>query len=118
MSDLNTVLELLDELDTYKNTNKLEYYDPYQYQREFHFAKSGDALATQRALMAANQVGKTFSGAMEAAMHLTGKYPEWWEGHRFDKPIEMLVGSNTNETARDICQREMTPLNAHRIHGG
>jgi hypothetical protein len=25
------------------------------------------------------------AGAMEAAMHATGRYPDWWEGKRFDK---------------------------------
>jgi phage terminase large subunit-like protein len=57
--------------------------------------------------MCANQIGKTYCGAMETAMHLTGLYPDWWEGHRFTKPVNWLVGSNTNETARDICQKEL-----------
>lgn len=51
--------------------------------------------------------GKTFSAAMEVAMHATGLYPEWWEGWRFEKPPDIMIGSNTNETARDICQKEL-----------
>lgn len=49
----------------------------------------------------------TFCGAMETAIHLTGLYPDWWDGHRFLKPVKVIVGSNTNETARDICQKEL-----------
>lgn len=33
--------------------------------------------------MAGNQLGKTWAGANEMAMHLTGAYPDWWQGRRF-----------------------------------
>lgn len=55
--------------------------------------------------MAGNQLGKTVAGAAEAAMHLTGIYPEWWEGKRFDKAITMLAGSESYELTRDGVQR-------------
>lgn len=45
--------------------------------------------------------------ANEVAMHATGEYPDWWQGHRFLRPPDILVGSNTNETGRDICQKEL-----------
>ena len=32
--------------------------------------------------MVGNRVGKTYCGATEGAMHLTGVYPAWWEGRR------------------------------------
>jgi phage terminase large subunit-like protein len=56
-------------------------------------------------LKAANQVGKTYSGAAEAAYHLTGKYPPWWKGRRFEGPISGWAGSETNEVTRDGAQR-------------
>lgn len=55
--------------------------------------------------MAANQVGKTYSGAAEAAIHLTGQYPDWWTGRRFDHPVRMWAGSKTSEVTRDGVQR-------------
>lgn len=55
--------------------------------------------------MAANQVGKTLAGGMEAAMHATGRYPEWWEGRRFDKPTIAWVAGVTGESTRDNPQR-------------
>jgi phage terminase large subunit-like protein len=55
--------------------------------------------------MAGNQLGKTLAGAAEAAMHLTGEYPDWWEGRRFDKPVIMLAGSESYELTRDGVQR-------------
>lgn len=55
--------------------------------------------------MAGNQLGKTFCGAAEAAIHLTGQYPDWWEGRRFDRPVRAWAGSKTGEVTRDGVQR-------------
>lgn len=90
------------------DTNKLAYYRPYEFQKNLHHARGDDGeLARKRALVAANQIGKSKCAAMETAMHLTGLYPDWWQGHRFQRPIDALVGSTTNETGRDICQKEL-----------
>ena len=71
--------------------NKLAYYKPYKKQAAFHAA---GAKYRERLLLAANQVGKTFAGAMEVAIHATGRYPEWWEGRRFDGPVRIWVAVN------------------------
>ncbi len=55
--------------------------------------------------MAGNQLGKTLAGAAECAMHLTGEYPDWWTGKKFDKPIVALAGSESYELTRDGVQR-------------
>ncbi len=55
--------------------------------------------------MAGNQLGKTFCGAAEAAIHLTGLYPEWWQGRVFDHPVRAWAGSRTAEVTRDGAQR-------------
>lgn len=51
--------------------------------------------------------GKTRTGSAEVAIHLTGRYPDWWTGRRFDRPIECWVGSETNEASRDIVQKAL-----------
>ena len=105
MTDLATKRRqvlLLGERDRRIRRNKLAAYAPYPKQLEFHAA--GD-LDRERLLMAANQVGKTLSGAAEAAIHLTGLYPDWWEGRRFDGPVRGWVGSITGEVTRDNAQR-------------
>src|SRR5262249_11381397 len=81
---------------------RLNYYRPYAKQGEFH--KAG-AKTRERLLMAGNQVGKTTAGAFEVAMHATGKYPDWWEGKRFDRPIVAWCAGLTGEVVRDTVQR-------------
>jgi len=58
-------------------------------------------------LRAGNQQGKTFAGAMEMATHLTGRYPPWWAGRRFDHAIDAWAACDTGETTRDNPQRAL-----------
>lgn len=55
--------------------------------------------------MAGNQLGKTLSAGAETAMHLTGRYPDWWEGLVKDKPFHAWVAGVTGESTRDNPQR-------------
>jgi phage terminase large subunit-like protein len=84
--------------------NKILTYRPYPWQKEFHAA---GADYPERMLMAANRVGKTVSAGCEVSFHLTGDYPEWWAGKRFEKPTLVWTGSPTNETSKDIVQAEL-----------
>ena len=84
-----------------RRTNRLTAYSPYPKQKEFHAA---GIVHRERLLMAANQVGKTVAGAAEMAMHLTGKYPSWWEGRRFGGPIVAMAGSENVEVTRNGVQ--------------
>jgi phage terminase large subunit-like protein len=56
-------------------------------------------------LLAGNQLGKTYSGSAEMAYHLTGQYPDWWEGRKWDRPIRAWAASVTAEVTRDAQQR-------------
>ncbi|WP_186808703.1 terminase large subunit domain-containing protein [Sinorhizobium meliloti] len=104
------LLQLLEEKERRKKQNLLASYKPYSKQVEFHTA---GAAYRERLFMAGNQLGKTLSGAAEAAMHLTGRYPDWWQGRRFDGSITMLAGSESYELTRDGVQRLLIgpPLN-------
>src|SRR5512147_2677606 len=82
--------------------NQLKSYRPYPKQKLFH---NLGATCTERLLRAGNQQGKTHAGAMELAMHLTGRYPDWWAGRRFDHAIDAWAACDTGETTRDNPQR-------------
>ena len=97
-------LELLKELKQRERFNRVDTYDPYPYQVKFH--RTGSE-ANQRLLMAANRIGKSFCGSMELSYHLTGLYPEWWEGRKYNLPIIAWAGGVSNETTRDIVQYEL-----------
>lgn len=97
-------LGLLMERDRRARRNRLAVYLPYPKQRDFHALGSVDR---ERLLMAANQIGKTYCGGAEAAIHLTGCYPDWWEGRRWDRAVRAWAGSVTGEVARDTVQRMM-----------
>lgn len=90
------------ELERRQRTNKLRFYAPYAKQREFH--KAGATFA-ERLFMAGNQLGKTVAGGAEWAIHLTGRYPDNWEGATFNKPPLLWAGSVTGESTRDNPQR-------------
>ncbi len=106
--ELAEILKLKEEYDESKSKYQMLSYKPYPYQREFHRAVSdAGGLARQRCLMAANKVGKTFSGAMELSYHLTGWYPDWWEGKKFSKPILAWAAGQSHYNTRDILQAEL-----------
>lgn len=84
--------------------NRIAKYKPYPWQKEFHNAGTDHP---ERMLMAANRVGKTMSAACEVSYHMTGQYPDWWQGKRFDKPVLVWTGSPTNETSQEIVQTEL-----------
>lgn len=94
--------EIQDLLQVRRDTSQLATYKPYPKQLEFHTA---GAIHRERLLIAGNQLGKSYSGAMEAAMHLTGEYPDWWQGKRWDRPIKAWAGSETSEVTRDGPQK-------------
>jgi len=57
------------------------------YPKHMEFFRAG-ATARERLMLAANRIGKTEGlGAYEVTLHLTGRYPAWWEGRRFDHEI-------------------------------
>jgi phage terminase large subunit-like protein len=98
------VAEFYRSVEAKKAANRIALYSPYEWQLDFHAAGMANP---ERMLMAANRVGKTLSAACEVSYHLTGDYPEWWAGKRFDHPVLVWTGSPTNETSRDIVQTEL-----------
>ena len=74
------------------------------WQLDFHEAGKDNQ---ERLIVCANRVGKSESGGYETALHMTGDYPDDWDGKRFDQPVLVWTGSPTNETSRDIVQKAL-----------
>ena len=73
------------------------------YPRHVEFFAAG-ARFKERLFMAANRIGKSGAGAYEVTCHATGLYPAWWQGRRFDGPVDVWACGTTSETTRDIVQ--------------
>jgi phage terminase large subunit-like protein len=85
--------------------NQLKYFRPFEHQIDFF--KTGQK--PRRGILAANRIGKTVSTCYEVAMHLTGRYPDWWpeDAKRFAKPTTWFVsGEGWEQTAR-VLQDEL-----------
>lgn len=108
---IEEVLKLKKEYEQAAKYNQLSLYVPYEFQSTFHSSRDdyGD-LARQRCLMAGNKTGKTFCGAAELSYHLTGLYPEWWNGWRFDRAIQAWAAGQSHYATRDIVQTELLGL--------
>ena len=84
--------------------SRLDFLKPYEWQQQL---LSSSSLNKQTLLMAANRVGKTYIGAANIAYHLTGLYPEWWKGHKWNAPISAWAAGVSSESTRDILQDEL-----------
>ena len=82
--------------------HQLRYFRPFEHQKNF-FTTSTD----RRGILAANRIGKTVSTCYETAMHLTGRYPTWWQGRRFAKPITAMVAGEGWSQVALVLQKEL-----------
>lgn len=96
-------------------TNKIDSYYPDEgplrrelYKKHLEFFRLG-ADHKQRLVLAANRVGKTEGmGAFEVACHVTGIYPDWWEGYRYDHaPKVVWIAGTTAKDVRDAVQLKL-----------
>jgi len=82
--------------------NQMKYFRPFDHQTRF-FATT----ASRRGILAANRIGKTTSTCYETAIHLTGRYPDWWTGRRWSGPITAFVAGEGWEQVARVLQQEL-----------
>jgi len=64
------------------------------YPKHLEFFRAG-AAHKERAFIAGNRCGKTVAGGYETTLHLTGLYPDWWEGRRFACPSHIPTAESS-----------------------
>lgn len=101
---LETAAELAELVNHLRKFRKKASFKPYAKQVEFFYM--GDRYR-ERLLMAGNQLGKTEAGAFETACHLTGEYPDWWAGKRFDEAVNWWAAGVTGAIVRDAQQAKL-----------
>lgn len=109
MEELGSILSELSRESTLLNWWDSCYGSPSNpdpdWQRRFYDA---GAFASQRLVMAANGVGKSQTVCAELAAHVTGEYPDWWTGKRFERGgWEAWVGSIDNDMQKRGPQRAL-----------
>lgn len=101
---LDDALAALEEQARLKREHRIAFFEPYPKQQEFFDL---GLVKRERLLMAGNQLGKTEAGAFETTCHLTGEYPDWWLGKRFEKPVRGWIAGETGLVVRDVQQNKL-----------
>ncbi len=102
--ELARILETLEAIEYRKKYRQFDFFTPYPKQVQFYAMGRGKR---ERLLIAGNQNGKTHAGAFEATCHLTGEYPAWWPGRRFDRPTKGWIAGETSLVVRDVQQKKL-----------
>lgn len=110
-TDRELLRELLEEKQTRKKRRKFfDYYpDTGPLRRELYQKHliGFDATRTHRQvwMMAGNRTGKTEGWLLYAiTCAMTGEYPSWWTGRRWNRPVKVWLASTIGTKTRDILQ--------------
>jgi phage terminase large subunit-like protein len=98
------LLQAMQELKDRQRFWRMKFFNPYGWQNTY----ITESHRNQQLLaMTGNRCGKTYTGAYIMSVHLTGLYPDWWEGKRWDRPIDAWAAGISTDTTRDILQSEL-----------
>lgn len=108
---LQKLLDLIDELDAAEKERGVAKWFEYPYSiddlpKHKAFFAAGSEYP-ERLFMAANRIGKSICGSFELTCHLTGDYPKWWTGRRFEGPIKAWAIGKDARAVRDTAQKEL-----------
>jgi len=89
----------------YRNSHQREFApDWYDWQTElFRLGQTH----TERLVLAGNRSGKTLSAAYEFSLHITGDYPDDWDGLRINHAGTYWCLGVDNTQVRDVLQQEL-----------
>lgn len=102
--ELLKAAKALEEMERRRTFSAMDFYVPYPKQRDFFDL---GLSKYERLLMAANRIGKSMAGSFETACHLTGRYPEWWLGRRWSRPVNCWAAGETSLLTRNVSQTKL-----------
>lgn len=86
---------------------KFDYYFPDStragYAKHLEFMDS-TRLFRECCFVAGNRTGKSETVCFCITVWMTGEYPQWWTGRRFNGPVNVLVAGETGRLVRDSLQ--------------
>jgi phage terminase large subunit-like protein len=74
----------------------------YPWQHEFFATPKQQTM-----LLAGNRSGKTMGAGYKWGIHLTGDYPDWWHGFRFEHAPNIMVAGVDNIQLKLVVQKEL-----------
>jgi phage terminase large subunit-like protein len=114
--DRNKLLNIARAIQTFSEHKKFNLIDsvfpadgPFsrdKYGKYIQFFTAG-YLHRFRVLGGGNGSGKSFTVSYELTLHMTGEYPDWWEGKRFKKAIKGWVVCESGSLWRDSMQQTL-----------
>ena len=114
--DLPRIQKLLKELEEHQryNTRLAEFLDnAYEWQKKaINF--TSDKKVT--GLICGNQMGKSETVCATVACHLTGIYPDWWEGKKWDKPVNVWIAGPDGRHNREVLQKRIFGTDNKRLN--
>lgn len=84
------------------------------YHKHIDFLHAGKDFPL-RLMLKGNRVGGTEGFGCEFTYHLTGEYPPWWRGKRFDHPTVQWASGTTNLKVQEILQAKLFGTNDSRL---
>ena len=85
----------------YQYRKRYLYYIPTEKQKIFH---DSTKIANEVAFFGGNRTGKTYCGAQQISYWLTGSYPSWYKGHKFDFAPNGVCLANNAQDIREVWQ--------------
>lgn len=114
-------ISLLEQEEHYQLGRKLWTYFPDTgplrrelYPKHLEFFARG-ARYPMRLMLKGNRVGGTEGFGCELSYHLTGQYPDWWEGRVFDGPIVAWAAGDSNQKTQEIIQAKLFGSKDYRL---
>ena len=112
-AELSEAVEIAEELSRRRKMGLRDGYFPDEgelrrelYPKQLEYFEKGLGYR-ERCMISANRCGKSAMGAYEVSYHLTGDYPEWWNGRVFKEPVSFWCAGDTSKTVRDIIQDKL-----------
>lgn len=102
--DLDTLHRTLKLAKERRQFEKWRFFVPVPKQEEFLAA---GATFNERLLMAGNGNGKTETAGYEVSRHMTGEYPPWWKGYRFQKPPRVWIAGTSAKAVTEAAQTKL-----------
>lgn len=103
--DLASALHALQYKVTYANQEFLFTAESKKkYAKAWAFFEAGKHFK-ERAIIAGNRTGKTYTAMAELSFHLNGRYPPEWPGRKFNHPIQSWVVGESHDTVKTILQK-------------